>query len=97
MNSQFFRTLGELRSENTITSSVLLGFITCLMAAWVGWLCLARVAVYRTSQQAKVALVNGAVRIDAPVSGRIVATHFSLGDKAHAGDRLVELDPCQPR
>jgi len=92
MNSQFFRTLGELRSENTITSSILLGSVTCLMAAWVGWLCLARVAVYRTSLQAKVALVNGAVRIDAPVSGRIVATHFSLGDKVHAGDRLVELD-----
>ena len=92
MNGPFFRTIDELKSDSAIASSMLLVFITCLIGAWVGWLSLARVAIYRDSYQAKLAFVNGAVRIDAPVSGRIVAMHFSLGDRVRAHDTLVELD-----
>jgi membrane fusion protein (multidrug efflux system) len=92
MNSAFFRTARELGSDNSIGSIMLLGIITCLMGAWVGWLFLARVTIYRASDQARIELVNGAVHVDAPVRGRIVATHLALGDDVHAGDLLVELD-----
>ena len=92
MNAQFFRTIHDLESANCISSIMLLGLAVCVIGAWIGWLFLARVTVYQASHEARLALVNGGARIDAPVSGRIVATHFSLGDRVHAGDTLVELD-----
>src|SRR5690348_3042575 len=56
-------------------------------------------AVFRPSRKlsaespSKTRLGNG-LRIDAPASGKIVAMHFSLGDKVHTHNPLVEL-PAQ--
>jgi multidrug resistance efflux pump len=92
MSNAFLCTVDELDSDRSAASIVLMALIACLTGAWVGWLFLARVAIYRASDQARLELMNGAVHIDAPVAGRIVATHFALGDKVNSSDILVELD-----
>jgi membrane fusion protein (multidrug efflux system) len=63
-----------------------------LIGAWVVWLFLARITIYRATDQASIELVNDPIRLDAPVSGRIVTSRLVLGDQVYAGEVLVELD-----
>jgi hypothetical protein len=71
MSTAFFRTVRELESDNSLVSIAVLAFVTLLMGAWVGWLFLARIAIYRASDQARLELVNDAMRLDAPVPANV--------------------------
>lgn len=91
MSAAFFRTVHELESDDVRSSAITIVLATVVLGLWLGWLVLARVSVYRSSDQAL--LVGGTgYEADSPVAGRIVATPMRLGQKVEAGQTLVVLD-----
>jgi membrane fusion protein (multidrug efflux system) len=66
--------------------------LALLLVAWGAWAFLARLTVYAVSDVARLEVDQAAYPIEAPVDGRIVATHIVLGSTVAAGDPLLELD-----
>jgi membrane fusion protein (multidrug efflux system) len=63
-----------------------------VLAAWVAWLFLARVALYEVTDAARLEVDSAVHPVDSPVSGRVVATHLAMGADVQAGEVLVEFD-----
>src|SRR5262245_10205191 len=66
--------------------------IVGLLSAWGAWFFGARVALYAVSDTARLEISQAAHPMEAPVGGRVVATHLVLGREVQGGDVLVELD-----
>ena len=64
-----------------------------ILAAWTSWFFGARLAVYVTSDSARLEVARATEPIDAPVGGRVVRLDLHLDQEIHEGDVLVELDP----
>jgi multidrug resistance efflux pump len=63
-----------------------------LLAAWGAWFIGAQVALYAVSETARLEMSQATHPVEAPVAGRVVATHLVLGQEVQGGDVLVELD-----
>jgi membrane fusion protein (multidrug efflux system) len=63
-----------------------------LLAAWGSWFISAQVALYAVSDKARLEMSQAAHPVEAPVGGRVVATHLVLGQEVQGGDVLVELE-----
>lgn len=92
MSAAFFRTMHELETESPRTSILVLALATALISAWVGWLFLGRVRIYRSTDWARLEIASRVYPVQAAIAGRIVAMHLILGQQVHAGEMLVELD-----
>jgi multidrug resistance efflux pump len=66
--------------------------IVGLLGAWAAWFLGAEVALYAVSDTARLEMSQAAHPVEAPVAGRVVATHTVLGQKVQSGEVLVELD-----
>jgi multidrug resistance efflux pump len=66
--------------------------VVCLLGAWAAWFLGAEVALYAVSDTARLEISQAAHPVEAPVAGRVVATHLVLGQEVHGGEVLVELD-----
>jgi multidrug resistance efflux pump len=67
-------------------------FVLGLLSAWGAWFIGARVALYAVSDTARLEMSQAAHPVEAPVAGRVVATHLALGRAVQGSDVLVELD-----
>jgi membrane fusion protein (multidrug efflux system) len=63
-----------------------------LLTFWAVWFCLARMTLYEVTTTARLEVARAVYLIEAPVTGRIVATRLVLGQEVQAGDVLVELE-----
>jgi multidrug resistance efflux pump len=63
-----------------------------LLSAWGAWFIGAQVALYAVSETARLEMSQAAHPVEAPVAGRVMATHLALGREVQDGDLLVELD-----
>jgi multidrug resistance efflux pump len=63
-----------------------------LLSAWAAWFFLARVTLYEVSAAARLEVSEAAHPVEAPVAGRVRATHLVLGQEVQGGDVLVELE-----
>jgi multidrug resistance efflux pump len=63
-----------------------------LLGAWGAWFLGAQVALYAVSDSARLEMSQAAHPVEAPVAGRVVATHLVLGQDVQGGDVLVEFD-----
>jgi membrane fusion protein (multidrug efflux system) len=63
-----------------------------LLGGWTAWFVLSRVAVYEVTQTARLEVGRAAHSVEAPVAGRVVMTHLTIGQEVEAGAVLVELD-----
>lgn len=88
----FPRSLRQLNRPRAGGSLWLPLGLTGLAAAWLAWLLLARVTIYAVSDAARVEQEQATCPVEAPLEGRVLATHIVLGAEVHAGDALVELD-----
>jgi multidrug resistance efflux pump len=68
----------------------------CLAAAllgmWGAWSLFARVTVYAATDRARLEVDRAVHPVEAPVDGRVVATHLTLGREVQIGEMLVELE-----
>jgi membrane fusion protein (multidrug efflux system) len=65
---------------------------TVLLAAWIGWFFLARVAVYEVTDRADLQVDRAAHPIEAQFTGRVVGSYLMLDREVKSGEILVELD-----
>lgn len=92
MSTVFFRSTYVLGADGFRRWTLGWLLVTALLGAWGAWFCLARVRVYRVTEMAHLETYQAAHPVEAPVAGRVVATHLILGQEVQAGDVLVELD-----
>jgi multidrug resistance efflux pump len=82
----------QFARDRTRLQASLLSLPVILMALWCAWMYLAHVSVYATTDQARIEVAQTAFIVQAPVSGRVVLSHLSLGDRVTRGSVLVELE-----
>ena len=68
-----------------------------LLGSWAAWSFFARVTLYEVTDTARLEVDQETHPIQAPVAGRVVATHLTLGTETQTGDVLVELDTTTER
>jgi membrane fusion protein (multidrug efflux system) len=56
------------------------------------WSLFARVTVYAVTDRARLEVDRAVHPVEAPVDGRVVATHLTLGREVQSGETLVELE-----
>lgn len=92
MPTPFSRTIRSLRGDSFRPSLWGLFFGLLLLGAWLAWMFLAEVAVYTSSDQARIEVDTGVYSIEALGSGRVITSNLALGKQVQKGDLLVELD-----
>jgi multidrug resistance efflux pump len=88
----FSRSLRSLRADSfriTLGALVLAGV---LLLVWGVWFFFAEVSIYAVTETARLEVDQQAHPVDAPISGRVVATYLRLGKQVQQGDLLLELD-----
>jgi membrane fusion protein (multidrug efflux system) len=92
MPSPFSRTIRSLNAERSrlSTAATIVSFV--ILGGWSLWFVAARVAIFETSEAARLE-VDGAVHpIEAAVSGRVIRTGLAIGREVQAGEVLVEME-----
>ena len=92
MPAAFPRTLRWLRRDASERSLWMPLALSLLLLAWIAWSIFSRVTVYAVSDSARLEVDSAAYPIEAPVDGRVTATHVVLGAEVEAGDPLIELE-----
>jgi membrane fusion protein (multidrug efflux system) len=88
----FARSMRSLEADSFRFSGVMLAIAGLLLAAWCGWFFLARVSIYEVSESARIEVAAASHPVDAPVAGRIVGNHVTLGQEVATDDLLLELE-----
>lgn len=92
MLSSFSRSARSLDADSPHRLSLALLLAAVLLAAWVAWFFLARVAVYEVTDKADLEVDRAAHPIEAQFTGRVVTSHLALDREVKLGEVLVELD-----
>ena len=85
----------ELDSFRTTLGALLVSAV--LLFGWLTWFVFAEVSLYAVTDTARLEVGQEAHPVEAPVSGRVMATHLELGRLVEEGDLLVELDSDETR
>jgi membrane fusion protein (multidrug efflux system) len=92
MPTPFSRSLRSLDADGFRAAGLTFAIGGALLAAWLAWFVLGRVAVYEVTSAARLEVNQATRSVDALADGRIVVTRLELGRAVRAGDVLVELD-----
>ena len=82
----------RLEADGSRRTVLFLAIISVLAGLWTLWLIKAQVAVYASTGVARLEVSQENHPVDAPVVGRVSATHLLAGQRVEAGDLLLELD-----
>src|SRR5262245_14661128 len=91
MPGVFSRTLRSLEADRS-RGRLAVFLLLPLLAAWGAWLLLARVAVYETTDRARLEVVRSAHPLASPLSGHVIESRLVLGREVTQGEPLVVLD-----
>src|SRR5215469_5166237 len=97
MSVQFVRTARSLEADRSSGWLLSLVVAAALLGVWGLWFGLARITIYRVSDQARLETVSRVHPMDAAVAGQIVETSLELGRPVRAGEILVELNSKSQR
>ena len=97
MPTSFSRSLRSLEADRFRWSLVGIVVGILLLASWVAWFFLARVALYEVSDQARLEVGREPHAVMSLVSGRVWRSAMDLDSEVEEGDVLVELDADEVR
>jgi membrane fusion protein (multidrug efflux system) len=66
--------------------------VVVILGGWSFWFLAARVAIYETSEAARLEVDSAVHPIEVAVSGRVLKTSLAIGREVQAGEVLVELE-----
>jgi multidrug resistance efflux pump len=92
MSTAFSRAMRTLEADGFGRSLIGLLLTIILLGLWVMWFFLGRVDRYEVTDTARLEVERASTALQAPVDGRVAASHLSLGKEVKAGDVLLELD-----
>jgi len=90
MVPDFARTTRALAADRGPGRAVL-ALALALLALWTGWMALGDVALYESSELARLQ-ATGTATLRAPVAATVTGVDVALGDRVEEGTRLVALD-----
>jgi membrane fusion protein (multidrug efflux system) len=93
----FHRTRGWLARDGFAMPAAVMVLVILVIGGWGAWFVLAEIPLYEVAKSARIEVAEAAHRIEAPVSGRVVASMVSMGATVKAGDLLIELDTSTER
>lgn len=88
----FFTTRRTLEVDGFRRTMVGVLLVVGLLGAWIAWFLGAEVALYAVSKTARLEISQATHPVEAPVAGRVVASHLILGQEVQGGDVLIELE-----
>lgn len=97
MSIAFSRSMRSLSVSGRSGSIWWLVFAVVMLGLWSVWAFTARVSLYEISSDARLEAEHAAHHVEAPVAGRVIANHLSVGQQVRAGQVLVELDASTER
>ena len=92
MAVNFSRSIRQLDADGPRRAGIFFVGLLAVLFLWCVWLTNARVSVYATTGIARLEVTQENHPVDAPVVGRISASHLVAGQRVNAGDVLLELD-----
>lgn len=92
MATPFSRTLHELEADRSWRQLVTAGVGALFLLAWLGWFVKARVPSYVEADTARLEVISGVFRVEAPRAGLVTASRLQLAQTVVAGQVLLELD-----
>jgi len=92
MPTTFSRSMRSLTADGFRRSILGLLLVAVLLGGGLAWFFLARVALYETTDTARLEVAQAIHPVEAVSSGRVVAIQMLLGHEVQVGDVLVELD-----
>jgi multidrug resistance efflux pump len=92
MAAAFFRSRRLLRGDDFGAWGLSAVVAISVLSAWVLWFFLARVAIYRVSDAARLESGGAAYQVQAPVAGRVASSILILGLQVEKGRVLVQLE-----
>lgn len=92
MSTAFSRAMRTLESDGFGRSLAGLLVTIIVLGLWAAWFFLGRVDGYEVTDTARLEVERASTAMQAPVDGRVAASHMALGKEIKAGDVLVELD-----
>ena len=92
MPEVFFRTRHLLEGDDSRSFGVQTLAAIGVLSAWVLWFFLARVAIYRVSDVARLESGGPSYQVQAPVAGRVISSSLTLGVQVGKDRLLVQLD-----
>ncbi len=92
MATAFTRTMHSLRGDGFRRTIAGIAIATIFLSAWCSWLVLARLARYETTDSARLEVDRAAHVLQAPYTGRVVASRLELGRHVEQGEILLDLD-----
>lgn len=97
MPTPFTRTTRAVEADGSARQSWRLLGVLLLLAGWSAWFFGVPVAVYETSQSARLEADRAIHPIESAAAGRVVTFHLELGLEVEVGTILVELDSEKER
>ena len=92
MPTPFTRCTRALNADGFNRSVWIIVLVTVLIGGWLAWFALASVALYETTDAARLEVARAVHPIEVLVGGRVTATNLKIGREVKAGDVLVELE-----
>jgi membrane fusion protein (multidrug efflux system) len=88
----FFRSRRLLEGDDSHAWGLTAIVAVIVLCVWILWFFLARVAIYKVSDAARLESGGAAYQVQAPVAGRVVFSVLNLGLQVEKGRVLVQLD-----
>jgi multidrug resistance efflux pump len=92
MPTPFTRCTRALNADGFNRSAFVILLTAILLGGWLAWFVLANVALYETTDAARLEVDRAVYPIEVLAGGRVTATHLKIGREVKAGDVLVELE-----
>ena len=97
MPTPFSRCTRALDADSSRRTVGLILLMAALLGAWLAWFALANVALYETTDAARLEVDRAVHPVEAVVGGRVAMTRLAVGREVQAGDVLLELETESPR
>jgi len=97
MGTSFERTFSALRESSSRRPILIVIGGLAVLGIWVIWAGFSEVAVYRTSQKARLEVDPPPVHVASIANGRITGAYLKIGNPVREKDILLELDPTQEK
>lgn len=95
MGTSFERTFSALRESRSGRPILIVIGGLAVLGIWVIWAGFSEVAVYRTSQKARLEVDPPPVHVASIANGRITGAYLKIGNPVREKDILLQLDPTQ--
>jgi len=92
MPTPFTRCTRALNADRFNRSAWMILLVTALIGGWLVWFGLANVALFETTDVARLEVDREVHPVEVLVGGRVKATHLVVGREVKAGEVLVELE-----